>query len=77
MAFTKTYHCDICGNPRGEREDWWLALTDPASPIPESPAQPMLRLTNWNGLLSHAANVRHLCGARCAHTLVDRWMWRE
>ena len=77
MAFTETYHCDVCGNPKGEAEDWWLALTEPASLIPSAPEQPMLRLTQWNILLSHAAKVRHLCGARCAQTLMDRWMRGE
>ncbi len=77
MAFTETYRCDVCGNPRGEAEDWWLALTEPAALIPEAPEQPMLKLTPWNILLSHAAQVRHLCGARCAQTLMDRWMRGE
>jgi hypothetical protein len=77
MAFTETYHCDVCGNPRGDAEDWWLALTEPAALIPSGPEQPMLRLTAWNVLLSHAAKVRHLCGARCAQTLMDRWMRGE
>ena len=43
MAFTETYHCDVCGNPRGEAEDWWLALTEPAALIPTAPEQPMLK----------------------------------
>jgi hypothetical protein len=77
MAFTETYHCDVCGNPRGDAEDWWLAMTEPASLIPTAPEQPMLKLTQWNILLSHAAKVRHLCGARCAQTLMDRWMRGE
>jgi hypothetical protein len=77
MAYTETYHCDVCGNPRREAEDWWLALTEPASLIPNAPEQPMLRVTPWNIILSHAAKVRHLCGARCAQTLMDRWMRGE
>jgi hypothetical protein len=31
-------------------------------------------MTGWNQVLSHSAEVRHLCGARCAQTLMDRWM---
>jgi hypothetical protein len=77
MAFTETYHCDVCAKARGDAEDWWLALTEPASLFPGAPEQPMLKLTPWNILLSHAANVRHLCGARCAQTLMDRWMRGE
>ena len=35
MAFTETYRCDVCGNPGGEAEDWWLALTEAGSPYPQ------------------------------------------
>jgi hypothetical protein len=77
MSFTQTYHCDVCGNPRGEAEDWWLAVTGPGMLIPAAPELPMLRITSWNEGLSHAASVRHLCGARCAQTLMDRWMRGE
>jgi hypothetical protein len=31
-------------------------------------------MTNWNAFLSHDAAAKHLCGARCAQTLMDRWM---
>jgi hypothetical protein len=41
---------------------------------PGSEDEPMLKMTGWNTALAHAAEVRHLCGARCAQTLVDRWM---
>ena len=35
---------------------------------PGSEGEPMLKMTGWNKVLSHAAEVRHLCGARCAPT---------
>ena len=28
MAWTESYHCDVCNSPRGDAEDWWLAWTD-------------------------------------------------
>lgn len=75
MAYTETYHCDVCGKAKNEEsEDWWLAWADQVTPVPESPAQPLLKLTHWNLLLSHSAHAKHLCGARCAQTLMDRWM---
>ena len=77
MAFTETYHCDVCSKPRGDAEDWWLAWTEQAAPLIGATEQPLLKLTPWNILLSHAAGVRHLCGARCAQTLLDRWMRGE
>jgi hypothetical protein len=77
MAFTETYHCDVCGKARGESEDWWLAWSELGAPVPEAEEQPVLKLTPWNILLSHSAQVKHLCGARCAQTLMDRWMRGE
>lgn len=77
MAFTETYRCDVCGKPRGDAEDWWLVWTEMTEALPSAPAQPVLKLTAWNILLSHSADVRHLCGARCAQTAMDRWMRGE
>jgi hypothetical protein len=75
MAWTETYHCDVCGTAKNEgQHDWWLAFVDKTSPTPMSKEQPMLRITPWNDFLSHSAGVQHLCGARCTQTELDRWM---
>jgi hypothetical protein len=76
MAWTETYHCDVCNSPRGDAEDWWLAWTDRTTP-PDGPEQESLRITRWSHSLSHSAEVKHLCGARCAQTFMDRWMQSE
>ena len=71
MSWTETYHCDVCGKSKSETEtDWWLAWTESEN----LSAQPVLKLTPWSLLLSHSADVKHLCGARCAQTQMDRWM---
>ncbi len=75
MAWTETYHCDVCGRAKNEdQDDWWLAWTETISPSPSEPAQPVMRITPWSLLLSHSPHVVHLCGARCAQTGLDRWM---
>jgi hypothetical protein len=76
MAWTETYHCDVCNSPRKDVEDWWLAWTDQTTPPNGSP-QDALRFTRWNHALSHGAEIKHLCGARCAQTFMDRWMSSE
>ena len=76
MAWTETYHCDVCNSPRNEADDWWLAWSEQVHPS-GSPSQPMLRLTPWNASLSQSREVKHLCGARCAQTMMDRWMRGE
>ncbi len=78
MSWTETYHCDVCGKVKSERGgDWWLAWMGTTAGEPGSTGEPMLKMTGWNQALSHASEVRHLCGARCAQTLLDRWMSRE
>lgn len=79
MAFTESFHCDVCNTPRNDgSEDWWLAWSETrSSPVRGDEEQPALRFTPWNNFLAHSADVRHLCCARCAHTLMDRWMTSE
>lgn len=75
MAWTETYSCDVCGKPKSEEAaDWWLAWNEKLSPKRDDPDQPLLKITQWNAFLSHDVNVKHLCGARCAQTMMDRWM---
>jgi hypothetical protein len=75
MAWTETYHCDVCSKSKGEESgDWWLAWMDAMQVVPDQPSQPMLKMAGWHLLLAHTPGVMHLCGARCAQTLMDRWM---
>lgn len=75
MAFTETFRCDVCGKAKSEEtEDWWLCWAEDFSPIPDAQRMSQLRIVPWHVLLSHDVHARHLCGARCAQTLMDRWM---
>jgi hypothetical protein len=75
MAWVESYHCDVCGKAMTETAtDWWLAWYESTAPTPDAECQPILKITPWNLLLSHSASVKHLCGGRCAQTLMDRWM---
>jgi hypothetical protein len=75
MAWTETYSCDVCGKAKSEEAgDWWLAWNETLSPTPDAPQQPVLKITPWNAFLSHDVDAKHLCGARCAQTIMDRWM---
>lgn len=78
MSWTERYNCDVCGDAKTEAgDDWWLAWRGTTGGEPGSEGEPMLKVSGWNHVLSHSAEVRHLCGARCAHTLLDRWMSGE
>jgi len=75
MAFTEVFFCDVCGKEKSEgATDWWLAWNERISPTPADPEQVVLKITRWNGFLSHDADAKHVCGARCAQTIMNRWM---
>ncbi len=77
MAWTESYHCDVCNKAKSEASgDWWLAWMDQMQVVPDDTPQPMLKMAGWNLILAHSPGVMHLCGARCAQTLMDRWMTR-
>jgi hypothetical protein len=74
MAWIERFTCDICGKLMGASESWWVAINDCASTTEKTPTQPVLKLMPWDNVMGHSAGTKHLCGAACAHTYLDRWM---
>lgn len=74
MAWVERFTCDICGKLMGDAESWWVAMSECAATNNGNARQPMLKLTQWDNLLGHQAGSKHLCGAGCTHTFLDRWM---
>jgi len=74
MAWIERFTCDVCGKLRGETESWWMAVNECASASKKIATQPVLKLMPWDNLLGHSAESKHLCGAACVHTFLDRWM---
>lgn len=74
MAFVETYTCDVCGDKKVAGGDWWLAWVGCFHSDEPSQDQPLIQLTRWQLNQAHEVGVKHLCGARCAGTIVDRWM---
>ncbi len=72
MAYTESYTCDICGDTKGEGGRWFLSWLD-CLPAGDS-TQPLIKLTRWENEHAHIPGATHLCGARCAGTMMDRWM---
>jgi hypothetical protein len=83
MAWSESYHCDVCGKAKTESSlDWWLIWVETLVPEGRSVSgskapQPLMKITPWETFLSHSAGMRHICGARCAQTLLNRWMLGE
>jgi hypothetical protein len=73
MAYSESYTCDICGNKKGEGGQWFLSWLD-CLPSGNAQTQPVIKLTRWQKEQAHSPEVQHLCGARCAGTMMDRWM---
>lgn len=74
MAYSESFNCDVCGDQKAPDDDWWLAWVDCFHGDKPGEDQPLIQLTRWQNKQAHAPNVKHLCGARCAGTLIDRWM---
>ncbi len=74
MAWVERFTCDICGKLMGESESWWVAINESAPTTAPFVSQPVLKLLPWDNLQGHSAGSKHLCGASCAHTFLDRWM---
>ena len=79
MSRSESYHCDVCGKLKSDTEIWWMAWIDCFRPIDSMATepgddQPLLKLTRWQTSQAHSDGVKHLCGARCSETLIDRWI---
>jgi hypothetical protein len=75
MAWIERFTCDICGKQQmSVDEKWWIAMNECATPLNTAAGQPTLKLMPWDNALAHSAESKHLCGAGCAHTFMDRWM---
>lgn len=83
MSRSESYHCDVCGKLKSDTEIWWMAWIDcfkGESAVSEDTGtlsdedQPLLKLTRWNSRQAHSEGVKHLCGARCSETFIDRWI---
>lgn len=75
MALSESYQCDVCGTKKSESDEWWLAWLECMPSGPDGViGMPLLKLTRWDTALAHSSGVRHLCGARCSGTMMDRWM---
>src|ERR1700735_5208793 len=66
MAYIESFQCDVCGDKKGEGGDWWLAWVDCFQGEKPEEDQPLIKLTRWQSTHARSANVKHLCGARCA-----------
>ena len=48
MAFSESYHCDVCGKEKQEgSHDWWLIWDDVFTPPRSEQGQPLLQVTAW------------------------------
>jgi hypothetical protein len=75
MAWTETFHCDVCNKQRKEdSEDWWLVWDDSVSSATSERQVPAIKIMRWDLLMSHSTEAQHLCGASCLHTILDRWL---
>ena len=74
MSRSESFQCDICGKLKTDREIWWMAWVDCFNGDKPGEDQPLFKLTRWSSAQAHTDGVKHLCGALCSETLIDRWI---
>ena len=74
MSRSESYHCDVCGKLKSDTEIWWMACIDCFNWDKPGEDQPLIKLTRWQTNQAHSDGVKHLCGARCSETMIDRWI---
>ena len=74
MSLSENYTCDVCGTKKTATEQWWLIWLECSSGTGAEGDRKVLKMTPWQIGPAHSPNVRHICGARCAGTMMDRWM---
>ena len=77
MSLSENYQCDVCGTKKTDNEQWWLMSMGCVPGAGGAMDQPLLKLGRWEMRQAHEPGVRHLCGARCAGTMMDRWMMEQ
>lgn len=65
MSIETKYICDVCGAVRGETNHWFVGAVTGG-------VQPALFIEGFR--VCDNTNVKHLCGQKCAHALLDRWL---
>lgn len=67
MSIETKYVCDVCGAVRGEANHWFiLGLND---------GEESSSIAVWPFDIDELyEGQRHVCGQKCAHALLDRWL---
>jgi hypothetical protein len=66
LVIRQAISCDICGTEMLNANHWFVA----------NDRGPELRISAWSGRNRIKTGVRHLCGHKCLHKLVDDFMAR-
>jgi hypothetical protein len=74
MSRSESFHCDVCNKLKSDSEIWWMCWVDCFESGTPGEDQPLLKLTRWQSSQAHSEGVKHLCGARCSETMIDRWI---
>ena len=74
MSLSENYQCDVCGTKKGAKEQWWLIWLECSSGNGTAGDRKIFKLLAWQTEPAHTPGVKHLCGARCVGTMMDRWM---
>ena len=63
MSIETKCFCDMCGAVRGATNHWFMVGSLPGAIV----------IKRWESSTFASAQI-HLCGQKCVHALLDRWL---
>jgi hypothetical protein len=72
--WTESFTCNVCGKPRGESTDWWVAWVEEVQPSDHESRKPKFQILPWSELMARSIEAVHLCGLNCALKETERWL---
>jgi hypothetical protein len=72
--WTESFTCNVCGKPRGDASDWWIAWADDIQPHDQEDPKPKWQIMPWSELMARSREATHLCGLACALKEAEKWL---
>src|SRR5579875_4221213 len=74
MVWDVSFTCDICGNRKGDSNQWWMVVLGDVPCFEEGGRNQRFTLMPWNPAESQNPDMYHLCGQGCALQALERFM---
>ena len=66
--------CDVCKEVRGPSNHWLLSIETQAGLYEDFSRIVGIGIFPWNDTIAERLETKHVCGAVCAHKILDRYL---